>query len=107
MKRYDPIISALTFDRTKMNVETLNHMFASGEVARYDVTDQLEAIKSPVLAICGESDWITPVNSSWTIAQRVAEGKLVVLQDAGHFSYFEQPAQFIQAVREFILFEVK
>lgn len=107
MKRYDPIISALTFDRMKMNVATLNHMFASGEVARYDVTDQLEAIKSPVLAICGESDWITPVNGSWTIAQRVAEGKLVVLQDAGHFSYFEQPAQFIQAVREFILFEVK
>ncbi len=107
MKEYDPISTGLMFDRMKMNVAVLNHTLTSGELATYDVTAQLEAIKAPVLAVCGESDWITPVDSSWTIAQNVALGKLIVLQEAGHFSYLEQSAQFTQAVREFLLFEVK
>jgi proline iminopeptidase len=107
MQHYDPIITTLMFDRMLMKADVMNHVLGGDEMANYDLTDRLETIKYPVLAICGESDWITPVNSSWTIAQRVALGKLVVLQNAGHFSYLEQSARFMQATREFVLFEVQ
>jgi proline iminopeptidase len=107
IQNYDPIIAGTMFDRMVMKVDVLKQVFGSGELASYDLTGKLDLIKPPVLAICGEGDWITPVDSSWTIAQKVPIGKLVVLQEAGHFSYLEQSAQFIQVMREFLLFEVK
>lgn len=67
-------------------------------LAGFDVRDRLPAITTPVLAIAGASDAVTPVPSLQEIADGVTRGRLVIINDVGHLAAAEAPAQVARLV---------
>jgi pimeloyl-ACP methyl ester carboxylesterase len=63
----------------------------------------LREIAVPVLVIHGDDDLIWPLQNAKTLMQGIGDrAELVVLPKAGHVFMQEQPAQFNQALREFL-----
>jgi len=72
------------------------------KVIREDLTPYLPKIQSPTLLIWGENDHDTPVSSAETMNRLIPNSDLVVLKDAGHFSYIDQFSLFRLRVRKFL-----
>ena len=56
----------------------------------YDLIPRLQALDIPTLVLHGEHDFV-PVPLAARIARAMPRGRLVVLEDCGHFSYLESP----------------
>jgi proline iminopeptidase len=56
----------------------------------YDLIPKLRALRVPTLVLHGEHDFI-PVALAARIAEAMPHGRLVVLEDCGHFAYLESP----------------
>jgi pimeloyl-ACP methyl ester carboxylesterase len=69
---------------------------------RPDTGAVLEGLPIPVLVIVGRDDGITPPAGAERMAQRARQGRLVILDGAGHLSNLEDPAGFNNAVRSFL-----
>lgn len=67
----------------------------------FDVRDRLPEVETPVLALVGEHDSLTPVSYHEAIAKQVQNGRLTVLDDAAHLAMIEQPTAFNAALSEF------
>jgi 3-oxoadipate enol-lactonase / 4-carboxymuconolactone decarboxylase len=61
-------------------------------LATFDVRDRLREITAPVLAVAGAEDQPTPADGLAFIAERVRNGRLVVLDGVAHLAPAEQPA---------------
>ena len=70
-------------------------------LARYDVRERLERITAPVLAVWGRHDQVAPEAKAQEIAERVADGRTVVIEDAAHLPPAEQPDATARALRDF------
>ena len=68
-------------------------------LAGFDVRDRLHEIQTPVLAIAGREDVATPPASLEAIADGVARGRLVVLDDVAHLPPAESPAEIARLIR--------
>jgi len=73
-----------------------------GMAARSAAIDLLPRIKCPTLILVGEQDVLTPPADSEAMAKGIPNSKLVRLPGAGHLSNLEQPANFNQALLEFL-----
>ena len=62
----------------------------------------LETIKTPALLLSGGADLYAPPAVMRLSAARLRNSEFVVVPDAGHSTYWEQPEQFNRAVLEFI-----
>jgi proline-specific peptidase len=67
-----------------------------------DLTSDLPRINAPTLVLTGEKDFICGPVAAREIAEAIRHARLVVIPDAGHFTYFEQPQRFAQAVGDFV-----
>lgn len=67
-----------------------------------DVTSDLGRISSPTLVITGEQDFVCGPASGGELAEGIAGARLVVIPDAGHMTYFEQPERFVVEVLTFL-----
>lgn len=65
-----------------------------GVLATTDLADELDQIKAPTLAMTGEYDVGSPPRMSKMIAERVADGRVVIIPDARH-SVLREQAEFI------------
>ncbi len=70
-------------------------------VVNEDLTPYLKDIKSPSLLIYGENDTDTPLYMAQTMEKEIADAGLVVLKDAGHFSYLDQFGRFMAVINSF------
>ncbi len=61
-------------------------------LARYDVRPALARIETPLLALWGEYDQVTPESSACEIADGVTRGRAAEVLDAGHLAPAEQPS---------------
>jgi proline iminopeptidase len=69
----------------------------------YDVRDQLHEIRVPTLIFSGDDDWITPLeHAARRLHQGIAGSELVVLERCGHYPFYEQPAVFQAALRDWL-----
>jgi proline iminopeptidase len=68
------------------------------EVDGYDLAPKLQVLEIPSLVLHGEHDFV-PLELAARIARSMPRGRLVVLEDCGHFSYPELP----DAVHEHVL----
>lgn len=59
-------------------------------------------ISAETLLIWGEDDKDTPLSAGKKMEKEIPNAKLVVLKDAGHFSYLDQTEQFLQIVNNFL-----
>lgn len=60
-------------------------------IGRADSRSRLTAVSVPTLVLCGRQDALTPVEVHEEMAAAVEGSRLVVLEDCGHLSTWEQP----------------
>jgi pimeloyl-ACP methyl ester carboxylesterase len=68
----------------------------------HDYTPDLAAIKAPVLLIHGRCDRMVPFEVSITILNHIADSRLVLLNNCGHWPPFEKPAEWTAQVLAFL-----
>jgi proline iminopeptidase len=76
--------------------------FFTADASRYDVRDRLGDIALPTLVIGGRHDWVCPPSTSHAIAAAIPGAELVIFDDAGHFTFSEEPERFHDAVTTFL-----
>ena len=69
--------------------------------SKFDLTGDINKIKTPLLVVCGTEDKMTPPASSEKIAAEIAGAKLVLIEGAGHMAMMEKPEDFNRAVEDF------
>ena len=62
----------------------------------------LETLKVPTLLITGDADLYTPPAVLRLFSKRISTSKSVILPEAGHSAYWEQPEMFNRTVLDFI-----
>lgn len=67
-----------------------------------DLSEYMEKISISTLIIWGEKDMETPFEFAGMMKGKIKNSQLVVFEEAGHFSFLEQPKKFIGRLREFI-----
>ncbi|GGH49243.1 alpha/beta fold hydrolase [Microbacterium album] len=70
-------------------------------LARYDVRDRLGEIATPVLAIYGEHDAVSPEADARAIAEGVQQGRYVRIDDASHLAPAERPDEVAVVLNDF------
>jgi proline iminopeptidase len=73
----------------------------NGNLKSVEYLDKLSSIHVPTLMICGEHDESNP-RLSRTMHEKIAGSKLVVVPQAGHMAFVDQPNFYIKAVTEFL-----
>lgn len=71
-------------------------------VIREDLTNKLSKIKAKTLIIWGEKDLSTPLHQGQEINKLIPNSKLIIIPNAGHFSYLDNQSKFITEVKKFI-----
>jgi 3-oxoadipate enol-lactonase len=91
--------------RQMINAATSTGIAAAsrGMATRSDATDLLPRIGCPTLVLVGEHDGLTPPTIARDYATGIPGAQFAVIPQAGHLSNLEQPAAFLQVVREFLL----
>lgn len=72
-----------------------------GSLGAFDLRPQLAAINVPALVIHGASDPI-PMASAREWAASLANGRLLVIEQSGHFPFVERPETFFPAATAFL-----
>lgn len=71
-------------------------------IVKEDLRPVLPRIGSPTLLVWGESDSDTPLADGRTMERLIPDARLLVLKNAGHFSYLDQYGRFRLAVIAFL-----
>jgi pimeloyl-ACP methyl ester carboxylesterase len=69
---------------------------------KFDIMDRVHEIKLPALIICGESDVMTPVKYANYLGAKMANSKVVIVPQAGHFVLAEKPEVVNEAIEDFV-----
>ena len=71
-------------------------------MSRADSRPLLSAIRCPTLVLCGRQDALTPLVRHEEIAAGIAGAQLEVIEDCGHLSTLEKPAEVNAALRRWL-----
>ncbi|MFF2449904.1 alpha/beta fold hydrolase [Neobacillus sp. NPDC058068] len=87
--------------RAKRSYQALNEGF--GRFLReFDVIDQLPKIDVPTLIIGGRHDWITPVEASMLIHEKLPDSELVIFENSSHQVAKDEYDLFISTLVDFV-----
>jgi proline iminopeptidase len=98
---FDPAVVEHRVATTPYRYEAHNYAF-SVNIPNYDLKPALPSITCPTLVTVGRTDWITPVESSETIATLVPGSRLVIFEKSGHSPQIEEAEAWTRTVREFL-----
>jgi len=68
----------------------------------HDVRDKLCNINSKTLIVGGSADYLTPLTEQRLIAELIPDSSLVVIENCGHASMYENPECFISLLTGFV-----
>lgn len=71
-------------------------------MGRTNTTSFLESTEIPVMAVCGESDLLTPPQEMEQMMKNVKNGEFHIVKNAGHGTPFENPAVSNELIRLFM-----
>ena len=71
-------------------------------IARSDSRPDLTGLDLPLLVLCGRQDAITPLDGHEEMARLAPRARLVVLDDCGHLSTWEQPDAVTRELRRWL-----
>jgi pimeloyl-ACP methyl ester carboxylesterase len=71
-------------------------------MARPDSTPTLATIDVPTLVVVGRDDVLTRPSDARAMHQRMPGSRFEIIDQAGHASSFERPAEFNRLLREFL-----
>ena len=80
--------------------EKLSEIFS--KVVAENLTRLLTLIKKPTLIVWGRKDKVTPLYYGELMNKLIPKSKLVVFENAGHFSFLDQPEEFVKELIKFI-----
>jgi 3-oxoadipate enol-lactonase/4-carboxymuconolactone decarboxylase len=86
----DPACARALVD-TLRNVDNEGYAKTCQALADFDARDRLAEIETPVVAVAGANDVVTPPDSVGSIAANVAHGRFVTVANAAHLVPAEQP----------------
>lgn len=98
---YDPNSATDSFERTIFSVEAINLAFSTF-LREFDLSNELEQIKSPTLVLGAREDWICPPEFSQEIAEKIPNSTLKILSNCGHLIRVDQPEILIEEIRHFL-----
>ena len=81
-------------DQTFRHLSSIRPTLFHGDLRacdQFDVTKRLDAIRTPVLVICGTDDQLTPRRYSENLAGQIPDAALQTIEGAGHLVMLEQP----------------
>jgi 3-oxoadipate enol-lactonase len=90
------------FRQRLLSTDVTGYIGCCNAVGTVDTTSRLALIAAPTLVIVGELDQGTPVEMAQTLAEKIPQATLKVIERASHISAIEQPQQFNAAVMGFI-----
>lgn len=77
----------------------------AGSAREFDHGDDLAAIASPTLLVCGTEDTLTPPEHVFAMAERIPDCTALAIPSGGHAVLIEQPRAFAAAVLGFLALE--
>jgi pimeloyl-ACP methyl ester carboxylesterase len=69
---------------------------------RFNLADRLNAIRTPVLVVCGTDDKLTPIRSSEILSRDIPGAALQTVEGAGHLLVLEQPGRLAKLLNLFL-----
>lgn len=87
-------------DYNQLSTDIMRETFK--KVINLDLTNRLNKIKNSTLIMWGELDTETPMYMAKIIEKSIPDSGLVALKGAGHFSYLDSTAQFLNVVNVFL-----
>ena len=90
----------LAVSRMRLTPDVLR-TFVNEDDDPIEVEDRLREIGAPVLVIAAEFDRVTVSEAGWAIAEAVPNGECVLLKDAGHMMFVENPEAVHRAITGF------
>ena len=72
------------------------------KVVNEDLKHVMPKIKAPTLLIWGENDTATPIKDAKIMEQRIKDCGLVILKNAGHFSFLDKPYEVSLIINSFL-----
>ena len=73
-------------------------------ISRRDHVAHLSEIECPTCVVCGKQDILTPIELSEEIAESVPDAMLHVIDDCGHLTTMERPAEVNAVMRQWLTF---
>ena len=74
-------------------------------IARPDSRPGLSHITCPTLVVCGRQDALTPLERAREIATDIPDARLVVIEECGHLTTLERPAEVTAVMRSWLFAE--
>jgi len=72
-----------------------------GVVSRKSILDRIDQIRLPTLIITADQDRATPEARARNLHERIAGSELIIIEDSGHMTVAEKPAEINQALNDF------
>ena len=72
------------------------------KVVNEDLRHLLSKIEVPTLLVWGEKDKKTPISHARIMEEEIKNARLVILKNAGHFSYLDEFPQFCRIISQFL-----
>lgn len=88
-------------DYASLSNDTMRETFKN--VVNYDLTPKLKDIKNSTLLIWGENDADTPLYMAKIMEKEIKDSGLVILENAGHYSYIDNSQKFLLVANNFLM----
>jgi proline iminopeptidase len=79
--------------------EAVDDAIGNSLPARWDIEPTLREHPVPITIVQGDHDFFDPSASTWRSLESSRDVQIVVIRDAGHYSWIDNPDAFAQAVR--------
>jgi 3-oxoadipate enol-lactonase len=88
--------------RVLANTDPKSFVTACRALQQVDFTDRLGDVGIPTLIVVGEDDEATPPEMARALHDSLPDSKLVILPGAAHAPQIQEPAAFVNAIRDFL-----
>jgi pimeloyl-ACP methyl ester carboxylesterase len=78
------------------------HTHAARCSGGYSLSSRIGEVEAPTLVVWGRNDGILDPRNAERFVEELPSGRLVWVEECGHFPALEQPARLDAAVREFV-----
>ncbi|MFE4144645.1 alpha/beta fold hydrolase [Peribacillus sp. YIM B13472] len=68
----------------------------------FNLVDQLNQITCPTLVAGGRNEWITPVEASILIAEKIPDSELIIFEKYCHYLFIDENRESISRISSFI-----
>jgi proline iminopeptidase len=102
LRFFDPRFDAMPlFAESEFNPKLFEHVLGP-LTANWDVTDDLTSLRVPILLAHGRYDYVSPYTMWNGIVDLTPNTTQHVFERSGHQTFFEEPARFVEVVREWM-----